>query len=403
MIITKKTLLSALLVTACALSTTIAQQADQPKRQLKFETSQETKISQETKSLQETKGWSKAWEGMGVIKPTHVAIFTMKKDRDLRQGSYDRLAQSVKDLVSDEQVALLKQGHSMGYYNEPGDLFTTYRLYAVSEEDARNMAKGVIRLLDEVADSRIKAAEEKLQEYRNDVIEIQKKIKDKEAEIKTAEAQKQKDIVEYKRQLEAAKTEFDNAKKKYFYDEREDAAKSMSEFNKMVNTLKIDIAGYRAKIEVIKRVRLPGASRNSSITPKQIQFQMLLEQEAELAGALARMQTAERARSEAAHFCQLLDKLNDAHGKHRSACKRKIDQSGPKILGEKLEKTYEEIKRYDNFWANLPGEYLPVTVHDNKVFVHPVDSSKREKVPYPRKSAPKRSRTPTRRGDPRAW
>ena len=95
-------------------------------------------------SSEETMPWSEAWEGFGIIKPTHVATLTMKKDKrnyDPRQTIDFIKKYKDEKLLSQEQWDFIKQKHYYYEYTEQGLLKHEHDAWsAINSQKVANMA-----------------------------------------------------------------------------------------------------------------------------------------------------------------------------------------------------------------------------------------------------------------------
>lgn len=257
------------------------------------------KVSQrelDFKLSDEAKPWTGKREGMGVINPTHVAILTVQEDdRDhypINIGFMNELED--KKLLSQTQFAFIVQGRYFRSSIESGGLFRTIRLYAVSQDDARIMTRAYLDYLDSLARRNKENAEKKLEIYRKNAAEAKQMIADNKVKYEQAVAQKKKDISECKAELEKKSARLEEAKKQYYYWDVSDAQKSLQEYNTMINLLEIDIAGFKAKVDVLRKSRSPETTQKGPSSLDETIRRMLVEQEVELAGATVRQQAAKK-------------------------------------------------------------------------------------------------------------
>jgi hypothetical protein len=131
----------------------------------------------------------------------------------------------------------------------------------------------------------------------------------------------------------------------------------------MLSLLKIDIAGYQAKVEVlrehIKREGITSVVPPVNPTLYATLMQMLIEQETDLAGALARQKEIELQIAHINEFTQTYSK--------RSALRRERSS-----LNSNKNTALKQIQESEQTLADPPAELLPVELLENKVIIYPV-------------------------------
>ena len=286
-----------------------AQQEQISNRQLKFEV---------TDQLED---WRSSLEGIGVIKPKYVAKFTLRKDgRGLTHYERWETWLQDKDLFSDQQQAFIKQEQYFSRNSVANDLYQIYWFYSVSAEDARKMAERFIEQIDKAAYEDRQELEGHLSRCRIRFIDAEKRIPEVETEIKQAEEK-----------IKSLGDQFNNR--------IELADQRINEYCKMVGLLKIDIAGYQARIEVIRKYL--GRNANNAFRDKQ------MELEIELAGALARKTEIETQIKQANEYVQAV--RTDEQLKKELQGLNNIISSSPRLIAE-----------YEQVLANPPAEMVPV-------------------------------------------
>jgi len=254
-----------------------AQRTGQPNRKLVFQQSQEIK------------SWNTKYQGMGVIEPTHVAVFTLKKDRPFVKHGIKKfqhkLELSLKDFASQSQIDFLAQKHAMDVVREKGDLYVSFQLYAVCDEDARMMAETLIEIFDNKAIEELDRIKDLLQGRRDEVSKAEKSIPELTAKKKTADQ------------------ELSKLKEEVVYQNTDEAKNVVKDLITELEMNKIDIAQLQAKVEALRKFSGKGGVDTQVMTQ-----QMLITQEVELAGMLARLKAAQLTHQKAVTFIDLYNR-----------------------------------------------------------------------------------------------
>ncbi len=161
-------------------------------------------------------------------------------------------------------------------------------LYAVSREDAEHMAKAYLRFAMEHHHRKIEQCRSNIQQATEKIASTKKRI----PELEEAVATNQQAMTELKKSVP--------------YRTTEEAMQAIGELDRMLNTIEIEIAGIRARIEAIQKyqddVKAPLAiKRNCPV--------LFIEESIALQGAEARRRTAGRLRHQANTFIDLSQAL----------------------------------------------------------------------------------------------
>ncbi len=270
--------------------------------------------------------------GAGIITPTHAAVYNIffRRNGWPDQEAWVKMA---KDVVSEKQFEFIQQNQFITVVDQNGrGIILEYTLYAVSEEDAKKMAQLAIEILDQDALTRLDDLKKELEQERQNLSQAEQQISEmNENKKNTSEGLKQ-------------------LRKITFYQDGEEAKQMVAELNNIINRIDIDIAGYEAKIKAIWEKK--------TLNPVLVN-QMLFDVEVELVGALARKNKAVAIRQDTIFFVTLVDKLDSLSAEL-------------KIKQEDINKTQEEIKSKENLLTQMPPDFRPVEVIDNKVVISPV-------------------------------
>jgi len=214
-------------------------------------------------------------------------------------------------------------------------------VYGVSEDDTEKTVQAFIQFLTAEAEAKLQAMLSESKKLTEDLIPgYKKRISETQGEIK------------------AAQTKLDTLKKTVHYVSTEEAMQTVLEFNKTLNTLEVEIAGLQAKVSANKEYMAHTNLTNDALTKLQ---QILGDHIIELAGALARKETATKIRDQAKDFYDLhtqLDKLPKDLNNLRASLAR--SESG--------------LEEAEKAMSNPHGGALPPKVFENKVVINPVST-----------------------------
>jgi hypothetical protein len=336
------------LITVSVFSAAYGQQSEEPKRQLQFETSGTIKIGEEFPEV------------------NYVANFHVIEDRDLGPWIYAvQTTSKWKEMSEKQQQFILKlqnnykyrsiakkqkTGYSFSthsvYVNTPEGT-KTYRVYAVSKEDVRKMAEAVIEWHNTNARTSLDFTEKRLEKNRKVIVEAEKILSKLEPECKRLEAQAEEKIKEY------AKTnhEIDRTKRKEVL---EHARKNMEELARYMKLANFELIGLQARIDSIERFKASGDIIDPSTLIKL--DQMLIADEIERAGIMARMKAYEGVFSQTKELYKIITSSNDAAA-------QKLDWEMKLTDAQKRKNETERIL------SKLPAQMKPVEVYENKVVI----------------------------------
>lgn len=190
--------------------------------------------------------------------------------------------------ISPAQREFLKAGRAIYREGSLGDqVIDSFRfwVYAVSKDDAERSVQAFIQFLTAEAEAKMRLLLSECKEITEDIIPgCKKKISEMPDEIKAVEAK------------------LDTLKKTLHYVTIEEAMQAVLEFNKTLNTLEVEIAGSQAEVSANKEYMANTNLTNDALTKLQ---QILAGHIIELAGALARKETAAKIRDQAKEFYDL--------------------------------------------------------------------------------------------------
>jgi len=307
------------------------------------------------------------------VKPKYVAIFTMS---DLSRF-YDEPDPITRDMVTTKMILSTSAGRSMSEMQKEllktGKVFSIFSviarkkkfgmvshtvreieigLYAFNVDDAKLITEAFVETMNKKAceklppllDKFMNERKQKLQEYRERIADIKKKLAEKELELKSAES--------------AYKTLKNTDRYKFLADTDADekTKKAIAQMNEMLSIIDIELAGIREKLNVIEQYRK--LANFSKATLDKLE-QMFVEQMVELRGTEGRKEAAIRLREKDKKFCDLYDAWTGLYNEVQN-------------LRIRIDNDEEKVLYYEEEIANPPSELLPPKVLRNKVTIYPV-------------------------------
>jgi len=342
-----------------------ANQKEPPKRDLQIVSSDEP-IQWETNEmgklyykefdtgLKEVKKSHVIGKEIGVIEPKYMASFMIRdhrgeKEKDYLLANYDRKFEELarQSMSKRQNIFLTQRASSHMAYTSSG-IFVEYKLYAVTEEDARKMAETTLEWLDDKAYAPI-------QKYKNE----NENLKSELGKAKERISQIRKSIESYNKIKEASRIIFPVKDKLGFavnYDNlpSADIQNRVLEYHNMLNMLEIDIAGHEAKIKTLRDYMGKGELQTQSRT-----HQMLIQAEVELAGDMARRQAII---TSAKIMNSYLDAIQNI---------QKLEKERKTLTG-KIARLQADLQKSEETLSNPPGHMRPVEVFMNRITIHPV-------------------------------
>ncbi len=332
------TSLSTLLAVLCTFVPISAQQTETP-RDLKFINSSVPL------------GWARRAKGMGVLVPTHVAVFVYRVDKDRKTfGRSDLLAlfRNNRERFSSETMTFMGQNRYFGFYKVEGGHFRIIVIYGTSEKDVRNAARLYISELDKLAAT-----------LKQNSLESRRNLPGIIAEAK-------KHISELERELSDREDEYREVG--HSYDSIEHVKECLQTYRWLNESLHVEIAGIQAKLK---------ASRtNPTVNPDtEALRQHLVDLETsmtiELIGSKARKHRLAELHEVATNLLKLSNEKNKLGRELRNA-------------RSSLDKDQQELAWLrDLFVDGVPVEMQPLSVHGNTVTIYPVDTETHFRVPEP--------------------
>ena len=351
MITLRKSQLLMALAAACIFSAAYGQQSDKPKRQLQFKVAS---------------GSIKIAEGYSEI--THMGHFHLKEDRKFKESWINEwltLTSQWKEMSEEQRQFILKLQNDYKYRNTArkkniGYPFVTqasyigtpagtvtYQVLGVSEEDVRKMAEAVIERFDNRIHDTRKVNQKNLDLNKNVIAEAEIMLPKLERESKQLEMLTDQKMIEYAK----ANYGIDSLDKNKIYDY---IRKSMEELASYMRLINFELIGLQARMDSIDKFKSDG---NISDPGTMIKLdQMLIADEIERAGILARRKAYETSFKQTEELYKVMKSRDDA-----------AMQKGK--WQEKLEKAKKAKKSIERFQANPPKSMQPVEVYENKVFI----------------------------------
>jgi len=296
--------------------------------------------------------------GKGPIKPTHVALFHIRRPHvDMPSGLpgiLKMLKTSAGKSLSEQQQKFMTVSDAITWCGiEEIKNHDTVFLYAVSQEDAKKMVQAYFEIHANETNARIQEYEQYIKDRKQKIIEIKKVLPEK---------QKQADEVEPK-YIEMKKTRYFSLSDEEAYEKAKD---TMLEMDKMLDILEIELAGIREKMSVINEYRKTPQDTQAIERRRKLPDGMLLkleqmfvEQTIELKSVEARKQAATKIRDRDKAFVDLFSKWKNLSGEVFK-------------LKANLENAEKQAKEIGERLTNPEPYMLPPELYQNKVTIYPV-------------------------------
>ena len=291
--------------------------------------------------------------GKGPIKPTHVAMFHIRRPHIDMPSGMSGILQILKTAtgksLSEQQQKFMTASDAIIWWGiDAVKNHDTVFLYAVSQEDAKKIVQAYFEIHESEVKARIKEYEQYLKDKQQEIIEIKKVLPGK---------QKQAD--------EAGPKYMEVKKSRYFLladnEAYEKAKETMLEMDKMLDVLEIELAGIKEKLNSIEKYRmskrLPSKRLSDEIVDKL--DQMLVEQMIELKSAEARQQAAIKIRDRDKAFIEMFDEWSNLNSEVYK-------------LKANLENAEKHIKELEERLINPEPYMLPPELYQDKVTIYPV-------------------------------
>ena len=372
MIKSRKLQLVMFLISACICASVLGAEPNEAKTELKFE------ISSEEQEWRVRAGPGSIIKRTGPIEPSHVAeVLIMGDNKKIcyfytyvvgsegiksvskawvfpgTEGVKMILQTSAGRSTSQKQREFVEKSNFFYFYGASRvPNYSQYRLYAVSEMDAKKMVEAFCEILTEKANATMREHKKLLSKTKEKIIEIKKELPEKQKQAKEAES-KYKEVknVRYSSLNEA--------------DAYEKAKGTMLQMGKMLDTLEIALAGIGEKLKAIEAYRNPEYLKDRL---KYRQFpdevmskldQMYVEQLIELRGAEARKKATLR-------ICNWEKEFLDFYNQ-RANLEKEVDG-----LERNLSKSKKYLSGLEERLANPEPDMLPPKVYQDKVTIYPV-------------------------------
>jgi len=372
MIKSRKIQLVMVLISMCACGLTLGAEPNEAKTELKFE------ISSEEQQWRVKAGRSMCEgpiiTGTGPIEPSHFAeVFIMGDDLytsivgtvGIRfvskgwvfpgtEGRKMILQTSAGRSTSQKQREFVETSSFIyGAYSSEVLNYSQYRLYAVSEMDAKRMVEAFCEILTEKANETMQEFKTHLHNTQERIANIKEKLPEKQKQAKEAES-------EYKDIKNARYSLLDDG------EAYEKAKETMLQMDKMLDVLEIELAGIREKLGAINEYcktpqNMQAIMRRKSLPDGMLVKleQMLVEQMIEQRSLAARKEAALRIRNREKTFLYFSNQ--------RANLEKEVN-----ALERSLSKSEEDLFKLEIWLAEPKSNMLPPKVYQNKVTIYPV-------------------------------
>jgi hypothetical protein len=312
----------------------------------------------DTKSSRLWLGTRPNTSGQGPVKPTHVALFHIRRPHVDMPSGLPGILQILKTAagqsLSQQQQKFLTASDAITWWGiDAIKNHDTVFLYAVSQEDAKKMVQAYFEIPANEAKARIQEYEKYIKDRKQEIIEIKEVLPEK---------QKQADQMEPK-YMEIKKSRYFSLSDDEAY---EKAKETMLEMDKMLDVIAIELAGIREKMSVINEYRKTPQDMQAIERRRQLPEgmlvkleQMFVEQTIELKSAEAREQAAIKIRDRDKAFVDLFIQWKNVSGEVNS-------------LKANLESSKRRVQEMEESLNNPTPDMLPPEIYQNKVTIYPV-------------------------------
>jgi len=337
------------LISVCIFTPFLVAKSSEDGIKLKFETDNK-------KSQQWLSGRNRP--GQGPIKPTHVAIFHIRRPHVDMPSDYPGILQILKtsagQSLSQQQQKFLTVSDTITWRGiEEIKNHDTVLIYAVSEEDAKKMVQAYLEIPTNEANATIQEYKTYIKDRKQEINEIKKILPEK---------QKQADEMEPK-YMEIKKSRYFSLSDDEAY---EKAKETMLEMDKMLDVIAIELAGIREKMSVINEYRktpqdMQAIERRRKLPEGMLVKleQMFVEQTIELKSAEAREKAAIKIRDRDKAFVDLFIQWKNLNGEVHN-------------LRANLKNAEKQVQELEERITNPEPFMLPPEIYQNKVTIYPV-------------------------------
>ena len=281
----------------------------------------------------------------GSIRPTLVAearvqtqsVPSLKAESFLKTSAAAAMTTKQREFIESTRAFILTG-------SSPNPTESLFRLFAVSEADARKMIEAFIEILGEKPKQKRLQYVNKLREDTEEMAKAKGLLPGKEALLLTVKAEYDKS----KKLAQAFSADTEAV---------EHAIQTMLEMSKMLDTLDVELAGIREKLEVIRTYWSQHRGRTNEADAKLEEIQII--QTIELKGAEARRKAAVAIRQREKDFLDLFDQWTSLN-------------SEVKGLKDTIGSREERIAEIEETLANPKPDMLPPQIYQNKVVIYPV-------------------------------
>lgn len=290
----------------------------------------------------------------GPIRPTFAASISIRDD-EARFHSEDEVLDRINDSpvakeFSKPQQEFLTTGFAVRADTNSEDPYHYYGtcLYAVSEEDAKLMARAYLDGLSMSADQAIARCKTELIKNQEKLCVAQKELSEKEAKLRACE--------------EKYRQEKDGLHKLSSDVEAYDLAKdTILEMSKALDRLDIEMVGIRAKLNAIEKYR---DKKTQGDTLHAKLEEMFVEQTIEMSGLEARWAATKNLSDKQKAF---LDLYNERIEMQHEVSKLRVTIAESQRAIDNITELLAHPKQNTIF-----GNMLPTEVYENKVTIYPV-------------------------------
>jgi hypothetical protein len=266
--------------------------------------------------------------------------------RNTTAAAEDLLATAAAERLSEQQRTFVRHSRFMAVHGQglEGQIefprgHVRYDLFAVSQEDAEVMVEAVLEIYN-------RSRREKFEERRKELAEAPQILAD--ARVRLAEVDAE---------ITRHRNEYTSAREALAYEGVDNAKEDIQQLDKVLRSIEFDIAGASAKIQAIDRIKGDDGTRDPDTL--RMLDRMMVEQDVEMAGLLARKAAVQTARDAAQDFCTSYEQYRNARTE-KVSLQRSIDHAR-----SLLEEGWGGLE-------DLPENMRPIEVYGDEVTIRPL-------------------------------
>ena len=342
---TIRTAVLSLCLAAAGISIATPAEPNDIRSELTFQTSSE-RADWIVRGEKTEEGKTTYYHAPGPIKPTHAAEVVLSRDVwpfQAEQHIFERIKESpIAQKLSQSQTDFLNTGFAIWIDDETHRIPKHYSIwiYALSENDAKTSVRAFLDTCAKRVEQHVQERKDFLSKTQRGLEQAKKELPEKETALKNIEQ-------EY--------TRLKNSTHVFCSDVEagELAKETILEMDKMLDTLRIELAGIREKLKAIEKFR---NERDLSTDIRGRLDQMFVEQTIELSGLEARRIMTQEIRAKEERFLGLFNE--------RGKLQTELGQ-----LEKSINRHQNNITKITHWLENQPPYVLPPRVYRDRVTI----------------------------------